>query len=254
MSTAVPPMPSQVEQPKLSESQRIVNTYIAPSKTFEDIRRNASWWAPWLLLSISSLTFGYARFEKVDAKHMVEQRIEQSNMAQQRMEQLPPSQRDAAISAQAKIAQITFFAGPIGFLLGGLIVAVIFWAVFNFGFAAEIPFQRYFSIAFYAFLPVVISTLLTAISVGLNSDPENYNEFNPLASNPGYFMDRGEHKFLYGVASGLDVFPIWVLVLLGLGIAKNSVKGKVSPGAAIATVLVCYGIWVVGVAGFASAF
>jgi len=28
----------------LSEGARIVNTFIAPSKTFTDLRRNASWW------------------------------------------------------------------------------------------------------------------------------------------------------------------------------------------------------------------
>jgi len=253
MSAAVPPMPPE-PLPGLSEPQRIVNTFVAPSKTFEDIRHNASWWAPWLLLSICSLLFGFARFQKLDARQIAERRIEQSRMAQQRMDMLSPEQRDAAINGQAKVIQITFFAGPIGFIIGGLLVAAIFMAVFNFGFAAEIPFSRYLSISFYAFLPVVISTLLTAIAVWMSSDPSNYNEFNPLASNPGYFMDRGENKFLHGVVTGLDIFAIWVLVLLGLGIAKNSAKGKVSPTTAIITVLVAYGLWVIGAAALGAAF
>lgn len=246
MSTAVPPMPSQAAQPGLSEAQRLVDVFVAPSKTFEDIRRNASWWVPWLLLSIASLIFGIARFQRLDAKQMVEKRIEQSSMAQQQMEQLSPSQRDSAISKQAKFLQLSFFLGPMGFLLGGLIVAAVFMVVFNFGFAAEIPFPRYLSIAFYAFLPAVVSTLLTAVSVWLNPDPSNYNEFNPLASNPAYFMDRPEHKILYGLAAGLDIFSIWVVILLGLGIARNSLKGKVSSGAGIIAVLVIYGLLVVG--------
>src|SRR5579862_9748343 len=45
------------ESPPLSESARIVDIFIAPSKTFTDLHRNASWWAPWLLISISSLAF-----------------------------------------------------------------------------------------------------------------------------------------------------------------------------------------------------
>lgn len=253
MSTAVPPLP-EAAPPELSEPQRIINTFVAPSKTFEDIRRNASWWAPWLLLSICSLIFGLARYQRVDARQLAERRIEQSSMAQQRMEMLSPEQKDAAINGQAKLIQIFFFAGPIGFLVGGLIVAAIFMAVFNFGFAAEIPFQHYLAIAFYAFLPVVVSTLLTAISVWLNSDPSSYNEFNPLASNPAYFMDRGEHKLLYGLAAGVDLFSIWVLILLGLGIARNATKGKVSTGAAIITVFVAYGLLVLGSAALGSAF
>lgn len=238
-------MPAEAAQPGLSGLQRVINTFVAPSKTFEDIRRNHSWWMPWLLLSIASLIFGFVRFEKLDARHIFEQRIEQSTSAQQRMEQLPPDQRERIINVQAKGIQITFFLGPIGFLLGGLLVAAIFLGVFSFGFAAEIPFQRYLAIAFYAFLPVVISTLLTALSVWLNSDPSSYNEFNPLASNPAYFMNRSEHKFLYGIAGGLDIFSIWVLVLLGLGIAKNSAR-KMSASTAIITVFVFYGIFVAG--------
>ncbi|MGC2741826.1 MAG: hypothetical protein WA672_01470, partial [Candidatus Angelobacter sp.] len=50
--------------PGLSEPQRLVNTFIAPSKTFTDIRRNASWWVPFLLISIFSISF----FVMIDKK------------------------------------------------------------------------------------------------------------------------------------------------------------------------------------------
>jgi len=41
----------------LSQGARIVNTFFAPSKTFTDLRRNASWWAPFLLSVIVSILF-----------------------------------------------------------------------------------------------------------------------------------------------------------------------------------------------------
>ena len=54
----VTPAPGAGPEPTpLSEPARIFNTYIAPAKTFIDIRRNASWWAPWLLISFVSLVF-----------------------------------------------------------------------------------------------------------------------------------------------------------------------------------------------------
>ena len=49
MNTAVPPLPSESVEPKMSEMGRLLNVFGAPSKTFADIRRNASWWAPWLI-------------------------------------------------------------------------------------------------------------------------------------------------------------------------------------------------------------
>jgi hypothetical protein len=53
----LPPLTSSANTPEaapLSEGARSVNTFIAPSKTFTDLRRNASWWGPWLLISIVS--------------------------------------------------------------------------------------------------------------------------------------------------------------------------------------------------------
>lgn len=251
MSTAVPPAPQEVA-PGLSEPQRIIDTYIAPSKTFEDIRRNASWWVPWLLLSICSLIFGVVKFQKLDPRHLVQQRIEQSERSQRQLEQLSPEQRESSIAIQAKVMQIMFFAGPIGYLLGALLLAAILMAVFNFGFAAEIPFQRYLSISLYSFLPVVLSTLLTAITVILN--PDNYNQFNPIATNPAYFIERADHKFLWGIAAGLDIFAIWIIVLAGLGIAANSTKGKLKRGTALTTMFVVYGLLVLVGASVGSIF
>ena len=33
----------------LSQAERVVDTFIAPSKTFTDILRSSSWWLPWLI-------------------------------------------------------------------------------------------------------------------------------------------------------------------------------------------------------------
>ena len=58
LMAALPVTPSPVPgTAPLSEGARIVDTFIAPSKTFTDLRRSASWWAPWLLLSIVGMAF-----------------------------------------------------------------------------------------------------------------------------------------------------------------------------------------------------
>jgi hypothetical protein len=47
-AAVIPPQ----EPAPLSEPQRLVDVFIAPSKTFTDLRRNASWWAPFLITAI----------------------------------------------------------------------------------------------------------------------------------------------------------------------------------------------------------
>src|SRR5260370_36950444 len=60
MSTPVTPsanpLPGSTAEatPTLSEGERLINVFIAPSKTFTDLKRKASWFVPWLLLAVVS--------------------------------------------------------------------------------------------------------------------------------------------------------------------------------------------------------
>ena len=48
----VPPTASEPAGPGLSEPQRLINVFIAPRKTFEDLKRNPSWWVPWVIAAV----------------------------------------------------------------------------------------------------------------------------------------------------------------------------------------------------------
>lgn len=247
------PMPASTPEPAgpgLSEPQRLVNTFIAPSKTFADLRRNASWWVPWLLSAVFGLMFGIVAAQKLDTAQMVRQKIEQSPSAQKRMEQLSPQQREQAIALQANIAKVTFYMLPLFTLLSGLIVAAVLMAIFNFIMGAEVPFSRALAIAFYAGVPAILGTILLTVSILLSADPSTIDlNSNPMPTNPGFFMDPNGNKFIYGLVSGLDIFRIWYVVLLGLGfsVASSNRKPKASTG--ITAVLVIYAIIVLIGAG-----
>ena len=45
--------------------ERVIDTFIAPSKTFNDILRSASWWLPWLLSVLVTLGFSAAIQQKI---------------------------------------------------------------------------------------------------------------------------------------------------------------------------------------------
>jgi hypothetical protein len=264
MSTSTPPplvpatgpLSGEPEQPRLSEPARLINVFMAPRKTFEDLKRNSSWWVPWLVSAVFSILFAVVAVQKLDMRHLVQQRIDQSPSAQKRMEQLSPERRDQAISLQATITKVTFYAYPVINLIIGLVVAAILMVVFNFGFAAEVPFQRAMAIVFYSFLPAgILATVLLSVSILLSADPNTINfTANPMPTNPGFFMDPQGSKFLYGLASGIDVFRIWTVALLGLGFSAASPNRKLRVGTAITTMLVIYGILVLIGAGIRAAF
>ena len=76
--------------PGLSEPQRLVNTFIAPSKTFIDIRRNASWWVPFLLVCIFSISF----FVMVDKRVGFDQVARTMFANSKAIQQLDPAHRN----------------------------------------------------------------------------------------------------------------------------------------------------------------
>lgn len=245
----------QPVQPGLSQVARIVNTFVAPRKTFEDLRQHSGWWVPWLVTTIFSLIFSTIAVQKLDMVRFARQQIEQSKLAQRQMEQLSPEQQERAIQGRATASKYFFFITPIFFLVGGIILAAILMGIFNFGFSAEVPFSRALAIVFYSYLPRLIFVVLLCVSFLVSSDPNTIDiTGNPMPTNPGFFMDPQGNKFLYGLLSGVDVIALWVTVLLGLGFSAASENRKLKASTTITTMLVVYGLYAVIAAGFKAIF
>jgi len=247
-------MPSP--QPGLSEPARLINTFFAPGKTFADLNRKPSWWVPWLLSSLFGLIFAFIAVQKLDIPRLVEQGMESNKMAQQRMSQLSPEQRERAMASQVVVTKVVFFFTPVFALLGGLLLGLIFWLTFSFGFAAEITYSKALAIVFYSFLPRIIYTILVSISMVASPDPNgmDFLHQNPIPTNPGFFLDPNSSKFLYTLASGLDIFAIWTAVLIGLGFSICSASRRVRPSTGITIVLGAYVFYVLIHGGLAAAF
>ncbi|HEX3153731.1 MAG TPA: YIP1 family protein [Candidatus Angelobacter sp.] len=253
-SASVPPSAPEPAGPGLSEPQRLVNVFIAPSKTFEDLKRNPSWWVPWLVTAIFLVIFGAVAVQKIDIARFIQQQIEKSPSAQRRMEQLTPEQRERGIAMQATGTKVVFYIYPVFTLVGGLVIAAVLMAVFNFMLGAEVPFQRAMAVVFYSFVPLIISTVLLTVSLLASSDPNTIDLTNPMPTNPGFFMDPQGNKFIYAIISSLDIFSIWVVTLLGLGFAKASSNRKPSVSTGITTMFVVFAIFVLGRAAWRSLF
>jgi hypothetical protein len=210
-----------VSQPPLSEPARIINTFVAPGSTFADIRRNQSWWVPWLLICAMGMGYFALLGQKVGYEQVARNEIQKSSRYEQ-FEKLPPEQRERQVQLSANITKYIGFAAPVTTLIIYLIVAGILMATFNFGAGAEVTFKQALAISFYASLPMLLFYLLAMVSLIIGVDPEGFNIRNIAATNPAYFMDPTQNKFLYGLASGLDVFAIWSIILTGIGYASLS--------------------------------
>src|SRR5271166_3158873 len=96
MSTAADAVPTS-EKP-LTEVERVVDTFIAPSKTFTDIRRNASWWVPFVIVSLVWVALVWVVDKQIGMETVTENQLRLSPKQEARMENMPPDQRASAMA------------------------------------------------------------------------------------------------------------------------------------------------------------
>jgi hypothetical protein len=243
MPAAVP----QTAPPALSEGQRILNTFIAPGKTFTDLRRNSRWWAPWIVVALATLAFMYVVDQKVGFAQVAHNLIANSSRVEQ-IEQMPPDQRAQQYDRVARFTRVMAYASPLTALLMYLIIAAVLMGTFRFGAGAEVGYKTSLAIVTYAALPFAISALLGILSLSAGANPESFNLNNPVASNPAYFMDMASNKFFYTLATALDVFTIWSIVLMAVGFARDS---KLRVATTFTVIASWYLLWKLAAAGLA---
>jgi hypothetical protein len=253
MSTAAV-VPEAQPSAKLSAMSRMVNTFIAPSQTFSDLKHHTTWtsWiAPWLLIAVLSVAYVAVVGQKVGFEQVMRNQLRLSPARAEQLEKLPPEQRARQMDISVKITRVFSFTAPIFNLIFALIIAGVLMATFNFGVGAEVPFKTSLAIVMYSFLAGTLKAVLAIVSLLAGSDPEGFLIQNPVATNPGYFMDAVGSPFLYALASALDVTTIWSLVLCAIGFSCVS---KMNKGTTMSVVFGWYVVFTLAGAAIGAAF
>jgi hypothetical protein len=239
--------------PGLSQMQRLTNTFTAPSKTFEDIKRgNKSWWMPFVIYIVLGFVFYGVVNAKVGMRQVSENQIKISPKTEEQMAQLSPEQREQRMKISTSITQGLFLGSPVFLLLMGAVISLVLLGTINFGFGGKAKFGSVFAVWMYAMLPSCIKTLLGVVVLYAGTAPESFNIKNFAPTNLGAFLNPIEtNAGLYSFATSIDVITIWSLVLVGIGTAL--VAGVKRSSGYIAS----FGWWaliVLGSAGLAAAF
>ena len=247
---AAPPTPvTPGGELALSETGRVVNTLIAPTKAFTDLRRNSGWWGPFILLAIVSTTWFFVVSNRIGFKKVVENQQREAPNGSRRFESMTPEERDRVLASSADVTRaFAYYGSPVLLLVSNVIVAVVLLATFNFAFKADLNFKIALATVMYASLPNLLKWLLS-IEVVLGANADSFSLSNPVATNQGYFLDRAAHPVLGSLLTSFDIFTIWALVLTAIGITCIS---KVKRATAYAVVFGWFGLWVLIKIGLAA--
>jgi hypothetical protein len=204
----------------LSEAERVIDTFIAPSKTFNDIQRSASWWLPWLLGVLVTLGFSAAIQEKIGWDKTYSNILQHSSESQQeRLAQLPPDQQARQKAIAASFTKYIVWTSPVLGLLFAAVAAGGLLMTLNFGLGGRAKFGQIFAVWMYATLPWLIQGILGIIVLFAGLDADAFNLKNPVGTNLGYYLSSDSSQWLIAFGTSIDVLTIWALVLLAIGCA-----------------------------------
>ena len=221
--SAVQPLAEPVPKPApgLSQIQRVIYTFTAPSKTFNDIKAgHKSWWLPFLISVAASLLFFAAVNSKIGMRQVAENQIHLSPKQETQMSNLSVEQRENAMKLSTTITQVAFLATPVLILVVVAVLSLGLWGTINFGFGGKASYGSIFVVWMFAGLPGILKVLLGVITIYAGTAPEAFNIKNYAPTNIGAFLNPLEtNAGLYALLTSLDVITIWSLALLGIGTA-----------------------------------
>ena len=230
-----PPLGVKPEQPHMSEAARLAGVFFSPGKAFADIARRPRWWIPVILISILTTIYLNAFTRRVGWESVIRSGIDNNPFSQN----LSPQQREQQIQITAGIYKYVGYASVVSMLFYVFVTAVILMFVFDTMMSAGIGLKRMMAIVSYGVLPLIVQTALSMVVLFLK-DPDEFNLRNPLVFNLGAFLSPDSSAVLRALGSSIDLFSLWIVVLLAIGV--SAAGRKVSFGKAFTCV---FSLWAI---------
>jgi hypothetical protein len=211
--------PSAVDpEPEPNTFQRITGVLFNPGPTFESIVRRPNILGPLLIFIVISILSAVAVAMKVDFDALAQEAIAANP-------NIPADRAAGAVSMTKGIMKVSMYASPVLIVLLLVISAGVCLLAFKM-FGGEGNFNIALSVTTYAWFPRLIRGVLGAIVMLSKGSLSIFELQNPVMSNLGFLFDPKTQPVPYAIGSALDVFNIWSLVLLIIGLAAMSKLSK----------------------------
>lgn len=208
----------------LNAFQRMAGVFFSPKATFQDIARRPSWAVPLVILLVISIALSVTMARHVDWNEVAKDQIAKSKFASRQFEQLSEDQKAKAYEQAAQRTKvIRYVRGFIGWPILLLFTTGIYLIAFKLIGGARVNFVTTFAIATFAHLPLGLKELVS-IPVILLKDPTQIDPENFLASNPAAILGDAISPWQAVPLTFLDVFGLWVLVLVAIGFSAADPK------------------------------
>jgi hypothetical protein len=221
---ATTPVPAAEPRAAISPLGRIVGVLFSPKATLEDIVRKPNWVPAFVFLFLTGLALNITLVNRANWVEVAKEQISKSKFAARQFDQMDDAKKEQAFQAAAKQQKIVrYVRGVIGWPLMLLFSGLIYFGAYRLIGGARVNYWLSFTICAFAYLPMGIREVLGGIVTALK-DPSAIDPDNYLASNPAAFLGPDTPTWQMVPLLSLDVFALWVLILVAIGFSAADPK------------------------------
>lgn len=187
--------------------ERLGWVFYAPSRVFDDIERDAvSWWQPWIWLGLLNM---FATVISLPIQRLI---------LEMNIQELPEETLQKILEYWTLIGVFEVVSAPIAAILVALVTGLIGYILISI-LATNSKFKQFFTLYLYASIVAAAGSLLSILIVRFVKGMESIRVPDDAVFSIGLsFLAPPESKLLGAVFSSIDLFAIWALVVVALGL------------------------------------
>ncbi len=253
----IQPQDVPVEPARMSWIQRLYGVLLSPGETFTDINRKPTIIVP-LLIAIVVTVAGTMFFSwrvNPDWDRFAREAIKKQEA--KAGQTFPPEQVDAQVKGTVFVGKIFPLIAaaitPIGFCIYAGVLALGMMLI-----QAKTTFKKILSVVIWSNCAISIIGVVVLAASLMARDRESLSQINPMepgnitATNLSILLPEGSSTAVKTLAGSFDLFAIWLLILVSIGLAAVAGSRKIKTSKTATVVFGIWFIWILIGAGLAS--
>jgi hypothetical protein len=237
MEQVIPTIPP--EEKPMGGASKILNIFFEPKRVFESLKIKPTWLVPFIIVALLGIGFFYSTYPYIMNQQV--ERIKDND-------KIPEEQKQVIVDKMTEKAHPPvwqLFLAPLGTIVVLVVVAGILFFVFNVILGGDSSFRRVFSVYCYSSLIGVPAMIVKYPLIMLKKD------LNVQTSLALLLSAESKNSFFYSFLSSFDIFTIWQLILVSMGMG---ILYKYGTKKAFTSVCILWIIWIVAKSGLSSLF
>ncbi|MCI0485630.1 MAG: YIP1 family protein [Blastocatellia bacterium] len=239
-------VPVQQEPARIGPAGRLVGVLFSPGETFTDINRKPTWLVPMIIVMVITAAFMQAVNWRANPNW---DRITRDQNRQQSEKSGQPMPSEDNIQDQVKVFKVIGKYLPLVIAVFVPVVYLFLAGIFALGLMVmqvQTTFKKILSVVAWSGAAIGLVSFIVSIASLMVSDEEKLSRINPLQeieiapTNLGAFLPSDMSAVIKALASSIDIFTIWLLILLTIGFAAIAGSRKVTTGK---TGTLVFGLW-----------